>query len=65
MVLAAFIVDRVGRKLCMIIMFVLASVVLIPLLTHQNEAFTTALLFGARALVSATFTVACIYCPEV
>ena len=63
--MAAFIVDRVGRKLSMIIMFVVASILLIPLLTQQIEATTTALLFGARALVSATFIVACIYAPEV
>ncbi|XP_042001117.1 organic cation/carnitine transporter 7-like [Salvia splendens] len=65
LIVAAFIVDRVGRKLSMIIMFVVASILLIPLLTHQIEATTTALLFGARALVSATFIVACIYAPEV
>ncbi|KAH6817287.1 Major facilitator superfamily protein [Perilla frutescens var. frutescens] len=64
LIIAAFIVDRVGRKLCMIIMFMLASILLIPLLIHQDEALTTALLFGARALVSATFIVACIYAPE-
>ena len=65
LIVAAFIVDRVGRKLCMIIMFVVASILLIPLLTRQNEATTTALMFGTRALVSATFIVACIYAPEV
>ncbi|KAG6411604.1 hypothetical protein SASPL_129687 [Salvia splendens] len=65
LIVAAFIVERVGRKLCMIIMFVVASILLIPLLTRQNEATTTALLFGTRALVSATFIVACIYAPEV
>ncbi|KAL1531258.1 hypothetical protein AAHA92_33956 [Salvia divinorum] len=64
LIVAAFIVDRVGRKLCMIIMFGVASILLIPLLTHQNEAITTALLLGTRALVSATFIVACIYVPE-
>lgn len=65
LILAAFIVDRVGRKLCMTIMFVLASMLLIPLWTHQNEGVTIALLFGARALVLATFIVASIYAPEV
>ncbi|KAG6414268.1 hypothetical protein SASPL_126986 [Salvia splendens] len=64
LIVAAFIVDRVGRKLCMIIMFMVASILLIPLLTRQNEATTTALMFGTRALVSATFIVACIYAPE-
>lgn len=65
LIFSAFIVDRVGRKLSMVIMFVLASVLLLPLLIHQNEILTTGLLFGARAFVSATFVVACIYAPEV
>lgn len=65
MIVAALVLDRAGRKLSMITMFVLASLLLIPLLTHQNEAITTSLLFGSRALVSATFMVACIYAPEV
>ncbi|KAL3644282.1 hypothetical protein CASFOL_012214 [Castilleja foliolosa] len=65
LIFAAFIVDRFGRKLSMAIMFVLTAVLLIPLLTHQNEILTTGLLFGARAFVSAAFIVACIYAPEV
>ncbi|KAL7096207.1 hypothetical protein ACP275_10G068200 [Erythranthe tilingii] len=66
LIFSAFIVDRVGRKLSMVIMFVLASVLLLPLTTNQsNEILTVVLLFGARAFVSATFTVACIYAPEV
>ncbi|KAG8376302.1 hypothetical protein BUALT_Bualt09G0049200 [Buddleja alternifolia] len=66
LIIAALIVDRLGRKLSMVIMFVLASILLLPLLIHQNEIWTTALLFGARTFVSATFVVAaCIYAPEV
>ncbi|GFQ06269.1 organic cation/carnitine transporter 7 [Phtheirospermum japonicum] len=65
LIFAAFIVDRFGRKLSMAIMFVLSAVLLIPLLTHQNEILTTGLLFGTRAFVSAAFIVACIYAPEV
>ncbi|KAL0338815.1 UNVERIFIED_CONTAM: Organic cation/carnitine transporter 7 [Sesamum angustifolium] len=65
LILSAFIVDRMGRKSSMVIMFVLASLLLLPLLAHQNEILTTTLLFGARTFVSATFVVACIYCPEV
>ncbi|KAK3016012.1 hypothetical protein RJ639_006736 [Escallonia herrerae] len=64
LVLAAFIVDRVGRKLSMEIMFALGFILLLPLVTHQNEILTTASLFGARMFISATFTVACIYAPE-
>ncbi|PIN12691.1 Synaptic vesicle transporter SV2 (major facilitator superfamily) [Handroanthus impetiginosus] len=65
LIFSAFIVDRVGRKLSMIIMFILATLLLLPLLIHQNEIVTTASLFGARAFVSATSVVACFYTPEV
>ncbi|KAL3825512.1 hypothetical protein ACJIZ3_021541 [Penstemon smallii] len=65
LVLSAFIVDRVGRKLSMVLMFVLGFVLLLPLMVHQNEILTTTLLFGARTFISATFVVACIYAPEV
>ncbi|KAL9153858.1 hypothetical protein ABFS82_10G075600 [Erythranthe guttata] len=66
LIFSALIVDRVGRKLSMVTMFVLASVLLLPLSTNpNNEVLTVVLLFGARAFVSATFTVACIYAPEV
>lgn len=65
LILAAFIVDRVGRKLCMVIMFALGFTLLLPLVAQQNGVLTTALLFGARMFVSATFEVACIYAPEV
>lgn len=65
MILGAIIVDKVGRKLSMIFMLVTASILFIPLLAHQSENLTTTVLFGARALVSATFIVACIYAPEV
>ncbi|KAL8488215.1 hypothetical protein ACS0TY_024487 [Phlomoides rotata] len=65
MILGAFIVDKVGRKLSMIIMLMSGSILFIPLLAQQSEILTTSVLFGARALVSATFIVACIYAPEV
>ena len=65
LVLAAFIVDRVGRKVSMVIMFTLGFIFLLPLVVQQNGVLTTALLFGARMFVSATFEVACVYAPEV
>lgn len=63
--LSAITVDRFGRKLAMAIMFVLAWVFLLPLVFHQSAKVTTALLFGARMFSMGTFTVACIYAPEV
>ncbi|XP_073154863.1 organic cation/carnitine transporter 7-like [Henckelia pumila] len=65
LILSAFVVDRLGRKLSMALMFVLGAILLLPLLSRQNEILATTLLFGARTFISATFTVACIYAPEV
>ncbi|KAM7480720.1 hypothetical protein LguiB_005303 [Lonicera macranthoides] len=65
LILSAMIVDRVGRKLSMELMFILGFILLLPLVTPQHEIVTTASLFGARMFISATFTVACIYAPEV
>ncbi|OMO53222.1 General substrate transporter [Corchorus capsularis] len=63
--LAAILVDRVGRKQCMAFMFLLAFIFLLPLLTHQSAVLATCLLFGARMFASGTFNVACIYTPEI
>uniref|UniRef100_A0A251TP73 Putative major facilitator, sugar transporter-like, Major facilitator superfamily domain protein n=1 Tax=Helianthus annuus TaxID=4232 RepID=A0A251TP73_HELAN len=63
--LAAILLDRVGRKISMEIMLVSGFVLLLPLIVHQNDMMTTGSLFGARLFVSASFTVACIYAPEV
>ncbi|KAM7480900.1 hypothetical protein LguiB_005483 [Lonicera macranthoides] len=46
--LAGIIVDRVGRKLSMEIMFILGFILLLPLVTTQHEILTTASLFRAR-----------------
>ncbi|KAH7851353.1 hypothetical protein Vadar_010407 [Vaccinium darrowii] len=65
LVLSAIIVDKLGRKFSMAIMLLLGFVLLLPLVSQQGEILTTASLFGARMFISATFTVACIYAPEV
>ncbi|KAL3533176.1 hypothetical protein ACH5RR_006697 [Cinchona calisaya] len=65
LVLSAIIVDRVGRKVSMVIMFALGFTLLLPLIAQQNGELTTTFLFGARMFISAAFTVACIYAPEV
>ncbi|XVF19135.1 hypothetical protein REPUB_Repub11eG0083000 [Reevesia pubescens] len=64
LLLSALLVDRLGRKLSMAFMFVLAFIFLLPLLIHQSAVLTTCLLFGARMCAMGTFTVACIYSPE-
>ncbi|GMP47330.1 hypothetical protein CsSME_00015115 [Camellia sinensis var. sinensis] len=64
LVLSAIIVDRIGRKLSMAIMFMLGCIFLLPLAFHQKEVLTTGLLFGARMCLMGTITVANIYAPE-
>ncbi|CAK9138377.1 unnamed protein product [Ilex paraguariensis] len=64
LVLSAILVDRIGRKLSMALMFVLGCIFLLPLVIHQHEILTTLLLFGARMCIIGTFTIAGIYCPE-
>ncbi|CAN1338021.1 Organic cation/carnitine transporter 7 [Linum perenne] len=64
LVLSALTVDRFGRKFSMVIMFFLAWVFLIPLVFQQNPLITTGLLFGARMCALGSFTVACVYAPE-
>ncbi|KAJ9550687.1 hypothetical protein OSB04_014732 [Centaurea solstitialis] len=62
--LAAIILDKLGRKTSMEILFFAGFLLLLPLVVHQNEIMTTTFLFGARMFVSASFIVACIYAPE-
>ncbi|XP_047325336.1 organic cation/carnitine transporter 7-like isoform X2 [Impatiens glandulifera] len=65
LVISAIILDRVGRKHSMAIMLTVGLFLLLPLAWQQSQNLTMTLLFCARMFVSATFTVACIYTPEV
>lgn len=65
LVLSAVLVDRIGRKLSIAFMFLLGCIFLVPLVFNLHEGLTTSLLFGARMCVIGTFTVACIYGPEI
>lgn len=65
LLLAAAIVDRIGRKLSTSTMFFICCIFLLPLMFHQPENITTALLFGARICITGTFTVVYIYAPEI
>ncbi|PKI35682.1 hypothetical protein CRG98_043928 [Punica granatum] len=58
-------VDKLGRKLSMSMMFFLCCIFLLPLVVDQQAGLTTALLFGARICITATFTIIYIYAPEV
>ncbi|XP_050380941.1 organic cation/carnitine transporter 7 isoform X2 [Argentina anserina] len=65
LIISAATVDRLGRKLSMSGMFFLCCIFLLPLLVHQPEGLTTALLFGARICITGTFTIVYIYAPEI
>ncbi|KAL6883701.1 hypothetical protein ACP4OV_011115 [Aristida adscensionis] len=65
LVVSAIIVDWFGRKATMWIMMFACCAFLGPLVVHQNESLTTALLFGARACGMGSSTVLCLYAPEV
>ncbi|CAK7345853.1 unnamed protein product [Dovyalis caffra] len=62
--LSATMIDRIGRKLSIAVMFVLACIFLLPLVYHQSATLTTALLFGARMFSRGAFAVSSIYAPE-
>ncbi|KAA8541508.1 hypothetical protein F0562_022660 [Nyssa sinensis] len=65
LLISAATVDKLGRKLSMSAMFFLCCFFLLPLIFHQPEGLTTALLFGARICITATFTIVYIYAPEI
>ncbi|KAJ4709122.1 Organic cation/carnitine transporter 7 [Melia azedarach] len=65
LLLAAIIVDRVGRKPSMIIMNALLCIFLLPLFTHQSNILTTALLAGARMCCTGYYTITNIFSPEI
>uniref|UniRef100_A0A0A9DHF9 Major facilitator superfamily (MFS) profile domain-containing protein n=1 Tax=Arundo donax TaxID=35708 RepID=A0A0A9DHF9_ARUDO len=65
LILSAVLVDWFGRKASMWSMMFACCAFLGPLVFHQNELLTTILLFGARACAMGSFTVLCLYAPEV
>ncbi|CAH2053857.1 unnamed protein product [Thlaspi arvense] len=65
LLISAAMVDRLGRKVSMSSMLFICCIFLLPLLSHQSPALTTALLFGGRICISAAFAVVYIYAPEI
>ncbi|KAK4414924.1 Organic cation/carnitine transporter 7 [Sesamum alatum] len=65
LILSAVLVDKVGRRISLVLMYAFGFIFLLPLMFHQNELLTTSLLFGARMCLIGTYTVAGIYCPEI
>lgn len=65
LILSAFLVDKVGRRISMLLMYLFGFMFLLPLMFHHYKIWTTALLFGARMFINGNFTVAGVYCPEI
>ncbi|CAL4918017.1 unnamed protein product [Urochloa decumbens] len=65
LLLSAVLVDWFGRKASMWSMMFACCAFLGPLIFHENELLTTILLFGARACAMGSFTILCLYAPEV
>ncbi|KAJ8766670.1 hypothetical protein K2173_001190 [Erythroxylum novogranatense] len=65
LVIAAIIIDRFGRKLSMVGMFLVAGIIILPLVVHRSSTVTTVLLFIARICITGTFAIVFIYAPEI
>ncbi|PUZ37868.1 hypothetical protein GQ55_9G153700 [Panicum hallii var. hallii] len=65
LMLSALLVDWFGRKATMCCLMFACCAFVGPLALHQNELFTTILLFGARACGTGGTIVLCLYAPEV
>uniref|UniRef100_A0ACD5X5E9 Uncharacterized protein n=2 Tax=Avena sativa TaxID=4498 RepID=A0ACD5X5E9_AVESA len=65
LIVSAVLVEWLGRKATMWCLMFTCCGFLGPLVLHQSELWTTGLLFGARACAMGSFTVLCLYAPEV
>ncbi|KAG9131971.1 hypothetical protein Leryth_017176 [Lithospermum erythrorhizon] len=63
--IAAAIVDRAGRKLSIVITSISSFFLLLPLVWHQSDITTTALLFGTRLFISSGTMVLSVYVSEI
>ncbi|KAF6155207.1 hypothetical protein GIB67_019733 [Kingdonia uniflora] len=64
LLIAAVIMDRLGRKVSMSTMFFLSYIFLLPLVIYQPESLTTGLLLGARICITEAFAVVFLYAPD-
>ncbi|TVU38325.1 hypothetical protein EJB05_11688 [Eragrostis curvula] len=64
LLLAALLVDKIGRKMSMGGMLLLCCVFLAPLSVPLGEGLVTTLLFGARTCIMGSFSALYVYTPE-
>ncbi|KAL1531250.1 organic cation/carnitine transporter 7-like [Salvia divinorum] len=64
LVLSAILVDKIGRKMSMLVMYLCGFICLLPLIFRQQQVVAISILFGARMFIIGNYTVAGIYCPE-
>lgn len=64
LILSALLVDKIGRRMSMALMYSFGFICLLPLMFQQHEVVAISLLFGARMFIIGNYTVAGIYCPE-
>ncbi|KAM3277905.1 hypothetical protein ACQJBY_045655 [Aegilops geniculata] len=65
LIASAVLVEWFGRKATMWCLLFTCCGFLGPLVLYQSELWTTGLLFGARACAMGSYTVVCLYAPEV
>ena len=65
LIASALLVEWFGRKATMWCLLFTCCGFLGPLVFYQSELWTTGLLFGARACAMGSYTVVCLYAPEV
>lgn len=65
LLLAALLVDRIGRKTSMGGMLFMCGAFLAPLSVQLGEGLVTTLLFCARTCIMGSFAVLYVYTPEV
>ena len=65
LIVSAILVEWIGRKATMWCLLFTCCGFLGPLVFYQSELWTTGLLFGARACAMGSYTVVCLYAPEV
>ncbi|XP_060189693.1 organic cation/carnitine transporter 7-like [Lycium barbarum] len=63
--LSAIMVEKVGRKFTMALMYALCFLFLLPLLAPQLPALTTAFLFGPRTFILGSFAAVGVYSREI